>query len=201
MFDLSLAQVLVRIVAFIVLTGVHGVLIAGLARLLGDRGPAYDGRLTPNPFTHLDIIGLVAAVVTRTGWIRPLSVDPAQLKGGRFGLLAIVLLALLLTIGFGAIALGLRTPTLQIMPLTYANYVLLVLNAIAEMSVWFALFNLIPLPPLTGGLILLAIAPWVHAVVLRHAMWVGLGLAAIMLLTRGAFLQPFAQPIIAFLLR
>ena len=59
MFDLSFLQLLTRAIATIVVLALMGFCVAGFARLLGDRGPAYDGKLTLNPFVHMDIFGLL----------------------------------------------------------------------------------------------------------------------------------------------
>ena len=55
---------------------------------LGDPGPRHDGRLTFNPFAHLDILGGISAVLFSVGWIKPIAIDPAELRPGRAGLAA-----------------------------------------------------------------------------------------------------------------
>ncbi len=63
-----------------------------------DKGPGYDGKLTPNPFTHVDVLGLVAGVLTSWGWIRQIRIDAVELRGGRGGLVAVVAISLVATV-------------------------------------------------------------------------------------------------------
>ena len=84
--------------------------------LLGDPGPRYDGRLTANPFVHLDLFGSLALLLFGLGWSKPVAIDRKLLRGGRAGLLPPVLVAfagLLLA----AVALRLATaPALSWLP-------------------------------------------------------------------------------------
>ena len=48
---------MLRLLAMVFIAAVHGIAVAGTAFALGDPGPRYDGRLTPNPLSHLDVLG------------------------------------------------------------------------------------------------------------------------------------------------
>jgi hypothetical protein len=63
MLELSLQQVLFRALAYLVIAGLHGFLIAGLARLFGTMGPSYDGRFTASPLVQLDLLGMLSSVL------------------------------------------------------------------------------------------------------------------------------------------
>jgi Zn-dependent protease len=200
MLGLSLTQIVVRIIAFVLITGVHGLVLVGVARLLGDRGPTQDGRLSANPAAHIDLLGLVAALFSRTGWIKPIDLDPAAMRTGRLGLVLVALAGLAAVIAFGLLMLMLRSPVIASLPAQYTVYALLILNAVGEMSIWFAVFNLIPIPPLTGGYILAAVAPSLARTILRQAVWVSLALAVLMAVTRGNWLRPAVDPLIGLLI-
>src|SRR5262249_38132215 len=88
--DYSLQQLVLRLVAMVFLAAVHGLAVAGAACALGDPGPRYDGRLTPHPLSHLDVLGTLAGVFS-AGWIKPIAIDPAELRTGRVGLVLVVL--------------------------------------------------------------------------------------------------------------
>ncbi len=60
--DYSLQQLVLRLLAMVFVAAVHGVAVAGAAVAMGDPGPRYDGRLTPNPLRHLDMLGTLAGV-------------------------------------------------------------------------------------------------------------------------------------------
>jgi Zn-dependent protease len=138
---------------------VHGAVVAGTAVVLGDAGPRHDGRLSLNPFTHLDILGSICGVLFSVGWIRPIAIDPAELRPGRVGLALIVIAATAATL-LSALALRLARPmVLALLPDTASAVVFALIETTGQLSLWFALCNLLPLPCLTGGHLLNAVAP------------------------------------------
>jgi Zn-dependent protease len=165
-FDLTPQQLILRFVAVLFIAAMHGGAVAGVAVALGDAGPRHDGRLSLNPFAHLDILGSISAVLFSVGWIKPISIDPAKLRPGRLGLLLIVLAAAATTV-LSVLALRLARPTLlPLLPDTASALAFALIETTIQLSIWFALINLLPLPCLTGGHLLTAIAPqW------RDALW------------------------------
>ncbi|NNU79923.1 hypothetical protein HMH01_05670 [Halovulum dunhuangense] len=156
----------------------HGWSIAFLARLLGDRGPGHDGRLSLNPFQHLEPAGFVAAIFFRIGWIRPVEADHRELKGGAGGLVLLVGLSLAALVAL-ALALDLaRGPLLRAFAgADMAVNLIGLIEVAVEMLVLFAVLNLLPLPPLTGGMLLAVVAPRAAAVLRRHQALVAIALA------------------------
>jgi Zn-dependent protease len=156
--DFSLQQLVLRLLAMVVIAGVHGFAVAGAACAMGDPGPRYDGRLTPNPLVHLDVLGTLAGVFS-AGWIRPIAIDPAGLRTGRIGLLLVVLAGAAATLA-GVVALRLLRPyLLPLLADTTSALAFAWIETIGEVGVWFAIVNMLPLPPLTGAHLLVAIAP------------------------------------------
>ena len=82
-FDLTLNQLVLRLVAMVAIAAVHGLAVAGAAVALGDPGPRHDGRFTLNPLAHLDLLGATSGVLFSVGWIKPVAIDPALLRIGR----------------------------------------------------------------------------------------------------------------------
>jgi Zn-dependent protease len=161
-FDLTPQQLILRFCALLFIAAVHGVTVAGAAVALGDAGPRHDGRLSLNPFAHLDILGGISAVLFSVGWIKPIAVDPAQLRPGRIGLALIVTTAAAATLA-GALALRLVRPLLlPLLPDTASALAFALIETTVQLSLWLALVNLLPLPCLTGGHLLSAIAPQWH---------------------------------------
>lgn len=47
---------------------------------LGDMTPKYDGRLTLNPFKHLDVWGTLCLLVFHVGWAKPVRINTRNYK-------------------------------------------------------------------------------------------------------------------------
>lgn len=159
MYDITLQQLLLRLVGFLAIAAVHGLAVAGMARLLGDDGPKHDGRLTANPIRHADLIGALGVVMFSLGWIRPIAIDAARLRGGRLGLVAVVAAGCAATLALALFATTIRLPALTTLGDSAAMTVDAWCKITVELAVWFALFNLLPVPPLTGAHLLAAINP------------------------------------------
>ena len=187
MTDFSLQQLVLRLVAYLFIVGVHGLAVAATAVVLGDAGPRHDGRLRLNPLAHLDLLGTAAGVLFSVGWIRPIAVDPAALRTGRAGLLAVMAAGAAASLA-GVIALrALRPLILPMLPDTRSADLFALVETIGELSLWFVLFNMLPLPPLTGAHWLHAIAPGWRKAIHRWEPYASVGLAV--LAASGAFAQ------------
>jgi Zn-dependent protease len=196
LFDLTLQQALLRGAAFLFITALHGLALAGIARLLGDKGPQYDARLTVSPVAHLDLLGLVGAIFFQLGWIKPIAIDPAEMRTGRRGLLICVLLSIGAVLVVAMLLLPLRNVALATLPATFALNVSLFINTVLQMSAWFAVFNLLPVPPLTGAHFLVAIRPEWRTILPRLYPY-AVGLLAILMVT--GILPRLLQPAVSFL--
>jgi Zn-dependent protease len=175
--DLTLQQLGLRLVAFVFVATVHGVTVAAAAVAMGDQGPRHDGRLTLNPLAHLDLVGTVCAMLFPVGWIKPVAIDPFALRTGRIGLAIVVAAGTAATL-LSAVALGLARPfILPLLPDTASTTAFALIDFVIALSVWFALVNVLPLPPLTGAHLLAIAAPAYHKVLTRIAPYAGLVLA------------------------
>jgi Zn-dependent protease len=190
--DLSLDQLLIRAGACVVIAAVHGAALAAIARLLGDRGPQFDERLTLNPLSHLDILGAATMILSQLGWIRPVAIDPAQLRFARLGLVICVVASLAVTLIVARLLFWLRVPALLVIPTAVAPTVLATLNAAGEMAAWFVAFNLLPVPPLTGGHLLIAVRPDLMKLFAHYRVQIGVLATAIVVF---GVAQPVVRPI------
>jgi len=177
--DLTLQQLVLRLVAYAFIVAVHGLAVAAVAVAMGDQGPRYDGRLRFNPVTHLDIIGIASGVLFSVGWIRPIAIDPVQLRLGRIGLVVVVAAGVAATL-LSTVALRLLRPfLLSWLPDTASATSFALIEVVGELSLWFALINILPLPPLTGAHLLVAAVPAWEKVIPRIAPHAGLALALV----------------------
>lgn len=147
---------------------VHEAAHGWMARRLGDRTAEMLGRLTLNPIKHIDPIGtvLVPAILLLAGgfifgWAKPVPVDPRNLAHPRRDMAAVAaagpMANLLMALLWALIAkLGLvLTPTLPWVgvPLLLMGKTGIFLNLI------LMVLNLLPLPPLDGGRVLVGLLP------------------------------------------
>lgn len=146
----------------------HEVAHGYIAERFGDPTARLLGRLTLNPFKHLDPIGTIAIFIFGFGWARPVPVNPANfrrprrdmiwvaLAGPMTNLLLAVLSALLLR-GlslFDQSSFGVSHAYTQ-----FATPVKMMVGFSLYINILLGVFNLIPLPPLDGGRILTGILP------------------------------------------
>ena len=157
MGDLTLQHVVLRIVAVLLIASVHGWAIAATACRLGDPGPRLDERLSFNPMRHLDILGFLLAVLFTFGWVRSMSIDRERLWLGRAGLAIVVMAASGTTIGLALLAQFMRPIILSWLPDTASSTYFILVETVAQLCLSFTLFNLLPVPPLTGQYLLAAV--------------------------------------------
>jgi Zn-dependent protease len=175
--DLTLQQLGLRLVAFVFVATVHGIAVSAAAVAMGDQGPRYDGRLSLNPLAHLDLVGMVCAMLFPVGWIKPVAIDPFALRTGRIGLAIVVAGGVGATL-LSALALGLARPLiLPLLPDTASTTAFALIDFVIALSLWFTLVNLLPLPPFTGAHLLAIAAPAYGKVLTRIAPYAGLVLA------------------------
>jgi Zn-dependent protease len=157
--DLTLQHVVLRIGAVLLIAAVYGSAIAATACAMGDQGPRHDDRLSLNPVRHVDPIGGLLTVLFTIGWIRPVAVDPDRFRFGRAGLLVVVASGSSATIALAALLRLMRPYVLNILPDTAAMTLYVFVDTVERLCVSFTVFNLLPLPPLTGQLLLVALLP------------------------------------------
>lgn len=151
--EITLQLVFFRILALLIMTGVQGFILAGTALLLGDRGPRFDGRLTVSPTHHMDLVGTVCAVFFGIGWGKPMRVDGKELRTGPIGIVLVIVAGFLGLLVLAALMSALILPALTSLPHAAGLATAAFLRSAGSMTIWFALFGLLPIPPLAGGLL------------------------------------------------
>lgn len=132
-----------------------------VAYKFGDPTPKLQGRLTLNPFAHLDPIGTLMLFTIGIGWAKPVILNPShypdktkQMLVALAGPASNFLLALI----FGFILVFLQLTNSEINSEIFKTLVTS-LNIIIRINLILAIFNMIPIPPLDGSKVLAWMLP------------------------------------------
>jgi len=200
--DFTLQQIVLRFCAMVLIVGLHGAVVAATACALGDPGPRYDERLRLSPLAHIDLLGFASGVLFSIGWIKPVAIDPAALRIGRIGLVVVVATAAIAVLAFAVVLQLLRPLLLPFLSDTPSTLAFGLIETIGQLSMWFALVNLFPAPPLTGSHLLTALVPAAGEFMRRYHIYFALGLTALAatgLITRA--LEPLYRMLAEIVLR
>ena len=149
---------LINVALLWMLTTPHEFAHAWVATKLGDDTPRREGRVTLNPLAHVDWIGtvLLPAVTSLVGagflgWGRPVNTNPSKLRGGLNGMALVALAGPGSNVVFAVVLAAIAALAAGGNP-NVANFA----ARGARLSIYLALFNMIPVPPLDGSKLLLA---------------------------------------------
>jgi len=150
----------------------HEVSHGYVASRFGDQTARSLGRLTLNPLKHLDIIGTIMVFLVGIGWAKPVPVDFRNLRNPKKDMIWVAaagpatnfLLAALSAGLLRVIALLDRTVLAPWATGLLLEPISLMLAFSLYVNLLLCLFNLIPVPPLDGGRVVVGILPYRQAV-------------------------------------
>src|SRR4051794_28850999 len=116
--DLTINLIVLRLLSLLIIAPVQRVVVAATAVALGDAGPKYDGALSADPLRHLDLFGSLSTIFFGIGWSKPVTVDPAQYKVGRAGIVLVILAAFAALLVTAFVLRLLVIPALTMLPYT-----------------------------------------------------------------------------------
>lgn len=145
------------LLALVVLLTFHEAAHAWVATRLGDPTAQREGRLSLNPFRHLDLLGTLMLFLAGIGWGKPVPVNPRNFKRPTRDEAMVAVAGPMANLFLAIVAA---------IPISYApsdgywGMVLLFSNALLELSLVLFLFNMLPIPPLDGSKFLAAFIPF-----------------------------------------
>lgn len=154
---LEISSMIYRVPALLFAISIHEYAHAQCAYSMGDPTARNMGRLTFNPMAHLDPIGAVLLVVAGFGWAKGVPINPNNFRNRKEGMLKV---------SFAGPAANLFLCFVAALMMTLLNTLGLMSDGLYKFlfwmqlyNVWFAFFNLLPIPPLDGSKILVELLP------------------------------------------
>jgi len=152
-FDFSyLLELVSGVIPSLICITLHELSHGLVAYSLGDDTAKRAGRLTLNPLKHLDPIGLLMMLTVHFGYAKPVPVNMYKFKNPKrdmaitalAGPVSNVLITVVFLLLYGALYLPLQGGTI-------GSYMLDMLQLTAYISMGYAIFNILPIPPLDGS--------------------------------------------------
>jgi len=171
-----LLKISIMLVPALLAVTLHEVAHGFIAERLGDPTARLLGRLTLNPIKHLDPIGTIALLVFGFGWARPVPVNANNMRNSKTDMIWVSLAgpsANLMLALFSALLL--RLVVFIAVSLPESSGVLPMIKPVGLMAAFglyinviLCLFNLLPIPPLDGGRVLMGVLPERQSQMLRR---------------------------------
>jgi len=152
---------LVMVIFFFALT-IHEYAHGWIAYKKGDPTAFYSGRLTLNPLAHIDPVGtvifpIVLLIMTQGkftfGWAKPVPINYQALNNPKKDILWVGLAGPLANIAFALVL------SLLVRMLGYGTFLHQIITTGIFINLLFAVFNLIPIPPLDGSRVVMGLLP------------------------------------------
>ncbi len=173
---------------------IHEFAHAYAATKLGDPTPKYMGRLSVNPFSHIDYFGALCIMLFGFGWAKPVEVNSRNFDNPKTGMAITAFAGPASNLMLAFVSVFVSAPIERIaytLQSEFIWYISLFFYYIAVINVSLAVFNLIPVPPLDGSRLLGVILPdRIYFKIMRYERY--LYYAVILLIITGVLDRPLS---------
>ena len=162
----GLISFLYTLPALLLSLSIHEYAHAYIAYKLGDKSQKALGRLTLDPFKHIDPIGFLCIALVGIGWGKPVIIDDRNFKDRSKGvmltslagpasnlLLAIIFTIILKVLLMTGVVVSIATSSIA--SILFNMFILTI-----QFNVVFAVFNMLPIPPFDGSKVLHYFLPY-----------------------------------------
>ncbi len=189
-------EVIYLLLALLIALTIHEASHALAAFVLGDDTPRKAGRLSLNPFAHLDPLGALMILAVGLGWGKPVMINVEKLKPNpKIGMALVALAGPLSNILLGlALAIPLRLRLLSLLPERWIDlefvppeFSFFSIGRIVLYTTWLcfalAVFNMIPFNPLDGSRLWQIVLPNRWYYLIARFELIGLGVILMLILS------------------
>lgn len=177
-FDILVMMLSYAVVLFLCLP-VHELAHGLVAHWCGDDTAKWHGRLTIDPFKHLDVLGTVMILTVGFGYAKPVPVNSRNFRHYKRDMILVALAGPLSNFLMAAVAMLL----LQLTPYAFSGnydvlmFVMTFLYIVINVNISLMVFNLLPIPPLDGSRLWSSLLPgrWAYTLE-QYSRYITMGL-------------------------
>ena len=181
----AVAYILSSLIVIFLTLPIHEYAHGFAATKLGDPTPRYQGRMSLNPFAHIDYLGSACILLFGFGWAKPVQINSNNFRNPKRDMAITAMAGPLsnLIVALAALLLGniVNLVYSTVLSVSFFAYVYLFFFYIAQINIYLAVFNLIPIPPLDGSRLLSALLPYKqYYALMRYERYIFLGLLVLL---------------------